>query len=222
MTIAKAHKRTVSKVLALIILLGMVYIPNAGTAVNDSDPFSYMYDSGALFKERVSHLLEEHLMRMKMEEACDRGLESGRHLPVALGAGEVRISEQELELAIGSVLKKAKLGELSTAGEIDFTDLKTIEQIYEDTRVDRFIVTYRNSGSSISGIRGINVQSTHIINRANDLGGGVDYEIIQLAERVNPAELAGQLRAAGMESKLRYIMPDFIMEYAGSGLSGGR
>ena len=215
--------RSTSMILILIMFAGLLLLPYEKAAGTVSDQFTAMYDSDAMFKEQIAPLLEEKLIRMELEVANsaaaapgDKQNPPGKPGSDGIWAGEHR---NKLEQAVESALDIAKQCELSAAVDsFFFEDAELIENIYENTRVDRFIVKYKNNSTSINNIRGLNIQSTKSISRAKN-SGGAEIELIKLAERVNPADFANILRDANLDGNIEYIQPDFLMEYAGYGLS---
>jgi alpha-tubulin suppressor-like RCC1 family protein len=218
----KALKRSISMVMALTMLSGILLPLKAAAAETNIDRFATMYDSNTLFAEKVMPLLKEQITRAEIEAVRDEARSDNRYPPSEPNAESFRVEEREIEQAIESVLDAAQRGELATAADSFFMGdterAEQVKQIYENTRVDRFIVKYKSDNANISKVRGITVQSTKRISRAASQGSTY-IEVVQLAERVNPAELADQLREAGLENKIEYIQPDFLMEYAGSGSS---
>jgi hypothetical protein len=84
-----------------------------------------------------------------------------------------------------------------------------------DGMVDRFIVKYKASETN----RRIQDIATVSITEAYNLDASGSLECIVLDEKVNPADLAAVLKAAGMSPELEYIQPDFVLFFAGLGLS---
>ena len=85
-----------------------------------------------------------------------------------------------------------------------------LEQIYENTRPHRFIVKYK-SFDSISSSRFLEEMQPQI----KPLAGQDCMEVITLADKINPAELAHQLRSAGVAGEIEYIQPDFTLSLEG-------
>ena len=214
----KTWKQSASMILVLAILSGMLLPLNTVAAETINDPFKEMYDSDALFTEKVTPMLEDYLVSMELEDDALRNNRKPSSIPEERGFRPAE-HQQELEQAIESTLVAAQNGELSTAEDLFFfDDAECIENIYENTRVDRFIVKYKSNSASINGIHGINIQSTKRISRAKN-SGGMEIELVKLMERVNPADFANTLRDAKLDICIEYIQPDFLMEYAGYGLS---
>ena len=207
--------------LILVMFFSMITMPGAASAAPHAgdSPFAAMYssDSDALFAEKAAPILRERQTRAKLEAAMNDAPGSKGQAPS--GDEMAQIGENGLGLAVEAVLMAAKRGDTATIeGLATSGGAELIGQIYNDTREDRYIVKYKNSNDSIAGTPGISIKSSKRINAEN---GGSEYEVIELAGRENPAELADRLKSAGVENRLVFIQPDFRMEFAGYMLSVG-
>ena len=118
--------------------------------------------------------------------------------------------------------KSAVLSELRNTNSISeaaqklLLDEYTMDQLgqaYETARVDRFIVKFKEANPD---------KSQFAAERIESIGKGKNSEILQLftlPQKVNPSEYADMLKSHGLASQIEYITPDFLMEYAGFGLS---
>ena len=117
-------------------------------------------------------------------------------------------------------------------GDLDISDMsrEMIERLYEESLVDRYIVKYKDGATSrsVEDVTSFTVAKTYSIDAEQvisatgrksrtvmDRSTSGRLEVVVLSEKVNPAEFAAELKAAGMASKIAFIQPDYILSFAG-------
>ena len=221
----KIFKKGISIVLVCVMALGFCvnafafeieFSNPARRTTYTGDPFAMMYDSDAVFLQDVAHIIRADMSISLREDIADS---------IAMEDGNLFVAQDRFDLnenfksdANVAEISEVLLNSLNRNGEIsvaEFGELgnqrEEIENIHESSRVDRFIVRYspgrgRASVLSATGMRGSSVS----------VPGG--FEVIQLDSRVNPAEFADELRAAGVGAFIEYIQPDFVVEFASFGI----
>jgi len=177
------------------------------TITRISGPFAAMYDSDAVFSE----LAEPIILAAQMEEvdaakATQRG-ELDSETPVS----ERRALQHDVADTLDAHLDTVAVDALAFEGHT----AEALEQLYEDTRVQQYIVKYQSSEARGKVASAVGIQKSAWITESDAL-----YEVITLAERSNPAELAQAMMRSGIDGgDIEYIQPDFLMSFAGFGLS---
>ena len=199
----KMLQRRTGVIMCVIFLLGMLAnaegINITGTETTTtgrtnvlSGPFSQMYDSDTVFAEQAKPVLER--ARLQRESSLSSA------------------SPDELTKSAANAFMRSDIAvALSRVTTVSFDEyaitektVRELEHLYEQSRVNRFIVKYRDNEMMQGGIN----NSTAI---SSGLAG---VEIITLDERVNPAEFVNELSRNGMASQIEYIQPDFELSYA--------
>ncbi|MEG2039813.1 MAG: S8 family serine peptidase, partial [Hafnia sp.] len=226
--------------MTLVFLFTAVAAYDVGAAGND-DPFAAMYDSDAVFLEEAAPILEAINHELAMQPASKSGddqfLQDSFTDPIyrentpdstqstASEAGVFLFDEKALAQAVAN-----NEYELSAwADELLPGTYELLTDMYEQSRTDRFIVKYKDGGSSrsLQDIAAVSIDQTYVLSAAQARGWGEFMpaesrpilECIVLDEKVNPAEFAQSLKAAGLAAEIEYIQPDFILSYAGLGLT---
>jgi Alpha-tubulin suppressor and related RCC1 domain-containing proteins len=203
----RKSKRFFAAVLALTMVLhpmaGQIGFaaPNGERGRTSSDPYSLMYDSSALLAERAGEmrfLLEEELRERRPDEPGEEpGLEATRE-----------DKHDALNTEITELIVSGRMDLLPELG-LSERALDEISLMEKSLKEDRYIIRYSSNtdGDAESLMSG----SAYYIQDTTRRG---QMEFITLEERVNPRELADQLRSSGADRIIEYIQPDFRMEYA--------
>ena len=200
----KNIKNYMGLILLVTLIVGIAILSNMVQARALDDPFLEMCDSNTMFLEGVMHLKQDLVARTENN-------------------GQAYMDSQQLLKAV----KDNRLTDL----DISDTEREMIAQLYEDTLFDRYIVKYKDSGKTrkVQDVPGVSVvqvfEMSAELQKGRNLTPGTDrantggLEVIVLSEKTNPAEFATVIKAAGMAAEILYMQPDFVVEYAGVGLS---
>lgn len=169
-------------------------------------PFSLMYDSD----ERLAELLEEqwdiliktHEKEIQMED--DQSAQISEASASEFPSASKRQAEDLLQQRAISLARSGRLKDVQDLG-LPEEITEQIERMVEDSGESRFIVKYRHSARQNLGAGMLRSHSAE----KQVLGEGL--ELLTLPEKVNPATFAEELLAAGMESEIEYIQPDFAL-----------
>ena len=236
----KQSKRMLSIMLVLMML--MMNMPTVLGSIHEvldnssslSDPFLFMYDADELLAERLHEMVASSITdSVTVSDADD---DDGR---CADETDSKSAERTELLAEIESLPIEREVLEIFT--ELPDSYLKQALAYHEEFYADRFIVRFRadsqeqlnahssrTNGSDLLSVSFIEIftQSftqrysqdlTHepqsLIRRfdTQDVGR---MELIVLDERVNPRELADELRASGAGQYIEYIQPDFTLSLA--------
>jgi alpha-tubulin suppressor-like RCC1 family protein len=184
-------------------------------AIESTNPFALMYDSD----ERLAESLEEQwdiLMKTHTEEIQMEGDQSAQISEESAGEFSSSAREpdqsslsrsQDKDILQQSIVSLARSGNLKDVQDFALPEEATeqIERMVEDSGESRFIVKYRHSARRDQDAETLRSHSAE--KQALEEG----LELLTLPERVNPAIFAEELRAAGMESEIEYIQPDFAL-----------
>jgi hypothetical protein len=198
----------------------------ASTADEDG-PFATMYDSSVLVEEELSKI---EAANKREEESLEKSIaEIERSLSAIAMAGMsvegvlkdmVNTSPKApMEEALSAGEQKAQLLEKKAQREIYLLEFQektrkelqqTRKQLENNLQVDRYIIKYKSPDKATI--------TRHIANRDIVKVEAVDNrlsnekcELLFLSEKVNPLELAQQLKKAAVEKDIAYIQPDFAL-----------
>ena len=216
-------------------------VPNDGASVL-RDPFSFMYDADELLAERLHEMVKGSITVSDIiENYEDVGTQThidGRVIPSSERAELQGMILEEFE----SLPIESEILEIIT--ELSDSYLKRAIAYHEQLYTNRFIVRFRaenqvnvdsnraNSSDSFGDSfiesftqsftqiysQDLTKNSTHaprsLVQSFSDQSTG-RMELIVLGEKVNPRELADELRASGAGQYIEYIQPDFTLSLAG-------
>jgi YD repeat-containing protein len=140
-------------------------------------------------------------------------------------AREAQADLRDLKEQVFTALERDNLAGLAVI-ELEEQSRRMIENLYERDRTDRFLIKYKEDGDKSWLLNRINVVETAEVNLSParndsadknkdlDLSNDSRLQRIVLNEKVNPAELAAELKAAGLANEIEYMQPDFLLEYA--------
>ena len=186
------------------MLVGIAPLPALTDAAANSNPFTAMYDSDEIFMDEVDSIIKHNME--------NTGNYTNSH--------QTRYKRNLLEAAKVNKLDESYETEISEIGRL------MISNLYNDSRVDRFIVKYKNESKSrkLQNVVSYPAKDVYAISDKyallnNDFNiqpnnESFDLECIVLSEKVNPAEFANQIISSGMAAEIEYIQPDYLMSYA--------
>lgn len=180
-----------------------------------ANPFALMYDSDQRLAESLEEqwdiLMKTHIKEIQMEgdqsaqmreESADDFFSSVRK-PDQSSLSK-RQAEDILQQRVISLARSGRLKDIQDLG-LPKETAKQIKRMVEGSGESRFIVKYRHSARQNLGAETLRSHSAE----KQVLGEGL--ELLALPENVNPATFAEELLAAGMESEIEYIQPDFAL-----------
>ena len=190
--------------------------PENGTAVSEydnsfDDPFQLMYDSD----EKLAETIEE-LPALREELNSRSALERNGFMAEDVYSLGLSLEYDNTELMINNIIQAATEKDIAKIRMEGFsTELESqIIDIIQNSGENRYIVKYKNDnfGSLIS--------KTHVSGMSMEIGAFT--ELITFDERVNPKELADELRGSKIGEQIEYIQPDFglIVDSLGLEMSG--
>jgi len=206
---------------------------------NLSPCFSAMYDSDDVFLEEAERILQQELNMTELgyEPGIGRSSElsspaESYEYPIQALSAVNRERDKEktplLPLDIRTLLEDIQEEGPSILDDYEISEqtCEMLERLYADSRIDRYIVKYKDdqTGLDIESAITEQVLSSNSLSEleedselsvsspARNMSGCM--EVIVLSEKVNPIELAAELEAAGMAKVIEYIQPDFTMSYA--------
>lgn len=197
-------------VLLLFLTVMMLFIPGGAQAAGD--PFSAMYDSDTAFLADVAYILmQEHIVYAAQEQAAD--IDAVQYEPQRMLLAQ---SQSALYQASQNALTAMRTEDFSLLSDLSLSEesYTQIEQVYDENRESRYIIKFRNENDSFQDYSDYRLRASHDV-----YIGGERVELIELREKLNPAELAAELRATGMDNDIEYMQPDFLISYASLGLS---
>jgi alpha-tubulin suppressor-like RCC1 family protein len=205
-----------------VVLCVQLAIPAIGVlaemenmATERTNPFALMYDSderlAKSLEEQWDTLMEDRRKVIQMEGNQDTQLgetSAGEFSSFAKEPDQPSPSKsQDKDILQQSIISLARLGNLKDVQDLGLPEEATeqIERMVEDSGESRFIVKYKHSARRDQGKETLRSHSAE----KQMLEEGL--ELLTLPEKVNPAIFAEELRAAGMESEIEYIQPDFAL-----------
>ena len=245
----KMRKQIIGSILIVMLFMGIIAIQAFREAGAADDPFSAMYDSDAVFLEEVETVLQSNLYATEEEEQGfeDTGAKSGiTTLGQSLSNQKVSSEQQnrsaKLRQESKKILEAIRSGKADIGKDSAFFNInrEIIIGVYEQSRVDRFIVKYKvgSEGFDLQEAVDISIERTFTLpletiltkeeapeSSQQDLAPSEEtsdtgrMECIVLSEKVNPAELASVLRKAGVDARIEFFQPDFKIYFAGWELS---
>ena len=214
-----------------------VNVPIDGPSVL-RDPFVFMYDADELLVERLHEMVTSSIIVSDVIENYEN-VGNQRRIDDRVIPSSERAELQDMILEeFESLPMESEVLEIIT--ELPDSYLKQALAYHEELYVDRFIVKFRadnqaNARSSqMMGSESFIETFTQSFTQSysQDLTKNTSYasqslaqsfgtqsfgrmELIVLDERVNPRELADELRASGAGQYIEYIQPDFTLSLAG-------
>ena len=187
------------------------------------DPFETMFDSNERFQTEAEPLLR----RMIAEERAQGGelvnvasdsssTSNSRGSGVDAAVRHSAAREDVAKLAESFYSDLVRSGSTRATHDVmqeDSVHMWELEQIFSESRPNRYIVQFKEAGNarSLPGAASVEALDSYL--------GANGPQLITLSERVNPKEYAETLRARGFASQIEYIQPDFVFSLAGLSLS---
>jgi len=223
------------------LLIGVAVFTGLTRASAQDDPFAAMYDSDAVFLTEVDQILQ-----MEQDMAVSPAATAG-YLPAfgdiapgvdAMPANSLNTSAKIARNAalrqtdrqqVLAAVRDNRLDRLSSDLSLSDESRDMIERAYEASRVDRFIVKYRDSRTSrsVEDVASDSIAKSYNLSAESApsakgrifdaVGAGVTpgrLECVVLNEKVNPADFAAELKAAGMAADIEYMQPDYLLSYS--------
>ena len=192
-------------------------------------PFAAMYDSDELIREQLEFLLktERNMAGMSSDWFSD---DVADEIDREAAQYEMRLSverQSEIRNELKSVLS-VETGALLDGIAITEHTHEEIANAIERAMEDRYIIKYKDNSTvngfydamSVAGLaNGLIERTASDISLFNSESRMLEtdagrFEVITFSEKVNPRELADQLRESGLGSQIEYMEPDFIQSYA--------
>ena len=226
----KIFQRRIKTILALIlcsaiILSGSIYwwgfAGYSAIAAIGGGAYTSMYDSNLLVEQELSKIAasyeqEEAGLERSIAELDELGaLETDRTWDSSRAANgdDANLASDTLDThsLTGSVARTQIEEELRLLRQDKQQELQeSREHFQQNLQVDRFIIKYKkeNHKSIADKIAALETEALQLNPLSPENG---KYELLQLSEKVNPQELAQQLKGQTAEREIEYIQPDFSL-----------